>query len=54
MNAKKKKLTDQFQSGAFNELQKTSHCSDIFKDVTIYINGYTSKSPGLLPHVNPF
>ncbi|XP_029651504.1 DNA repair protein REV1-like isoform X1 [Octopus sinensis] len=44
MNAKKKKLNDQFQSVAFSELQKTSHCSDIFKDVTIYINGYTKPS----------
>lgn len=41
MAAKVSKLDEQFKSDAPREKQKEGTCSNIFKGVSIYVNGYT-------------
>jgi hypothetical protein len=52
MNAKKSKLTEQFNAGASKEshLQATSK---IFSGISVYVNGYTGKlRPTPIKHRN--
>ncbi|XP_035673179.1 DNA repair protein REV1-like [Branchiostoma floridae] len=41
MAAKKRKLDEQFETDASNQVQKEGTCSSIFNGVAIYVNGWT-------------
>lgn len=46
MNAKIRKLEGQFVNG---QQEQTKQTSDIFKNISIFVNGYTGKCSSLLP-----
>ena len=44
MNAKHKKLANQFKFNVHKEITNAGESTDIFQGVSIYVNGYTSKT----------